>query len=46
MKMPKVYIETSVLDFVFAEDAPVKTNDAIKFFSEIESGLYLPFIPN
>jgi len=43
MKIPKVYIETSVFNFVFAEDAPEKRDDAIKLFSEIKSGLYEPY---
>ena len=43
MKVPKVYIETSVFNFVFADDAPDKKNDAIKLFEEIKEGLYEPY---
>jgi predicted nucleic acid-binding protein len=40
MKVQKVYIETSVLNFVFADDAPEKKADAQKLFAEIKAGLY------
>ena len=43
MKVPKVYIETSVFNFIFADDAPDKQGDAIKFFAEIKAGLYEPY---
>ena len=43
MKIPKVYIETSVFNFVFADDAPDKKNDALKLFTEIKAGLYEPY---
>jgi len=43
MKNPKVYIETSVFNFVFADDAPDKKNDALKLFTEIKAGLYEPY---
>ena len=43
MKTPRVYIETSVFNFVFTDDAPEKKQDALKFFAEIKAGLYEPF---
>jgi len=43
MKIPKVYIETSVFNFVLTDDAPDRKSDALKLFHEIESGLYEPY---
>ena len=43
MRTPRVYIETSVFNFVFAEDAPDKKQDALKLFEEIKAGFYEPF---
>jgi len=43
MKIPKIYIETSVLNFVFADDSPDKREVTIKLFEEIKEGRYLPF---
>jgi predicted nucleic acid-binding protein len=43
MRIPKIYLETSVLNFVFADDSPDKKIDTIKLFKEIEEGRYIPF---
>jgi predicted nucleic acid-binding protein len=43
MRIPRVYIETSVFNFVFADDAPDKKQDTLKLFDEIKSGLYTPY---
>lgn len=43
MRVPKVYIETSVFNFVFAEDAPGKREDTVIFFEEIRQGKYRPY---
>ena len=43
MRVPKVYIETSVFNFVFADDAPDKRRDTIELFEEIRQGKYIPF---
>jgi len=43
MKIPKVYIETSVFNFVLTDDAPDRKSDALKLFNEIKSGLYEPY---
>ena len=43
MRIPRAYIETSVFNFVFADDAPDKKLDTLKFFEEIKSGLYMPY---
>lgn len=38
--IPRVYLETSVFNFVFADDAPDKRDDTIRFFDEILQGKY------
>jgi predicted nucleic acid-binding protein len=43
MKIPKLYLETSVLNFVFADDSPDKRADTIKLFEDIKNGKYVPF---
>jgi predicted nucleic acid-binding protein len=43
MKIPKIYIETTVFNFLFAEDAPEKRQDTIKLFQEIRDGSYIPY---
>ena len=43
MRIPKIYLETSVLNFVFADDAPDKRSDTLKLFEEIKNGRYCPF---
>jgi len=43
MRIPKIYLETSVLNFVFADDSPDKKTDTIKLFEEIREGKYIPF---
>lgn len=44
MKKLKLYIETSVWDFLFAEDAPEKRYITRRLFKEISSGRYEVFI--
>jgi predicted nucleic acid-binding protein len=39
-KKLKLYLETSVWNFVFAEDAPEKQQITQKFFTEVEKGRY------
>lgn len=34
MRTPKIYIETSIFNFVFADDAPDKRDDALVLFRE------------
>jgi hypothetical protein len=40
MRIPKVYIETSVFNFYFADDAHEKREDTIRLFEEIRQGKY------
>lgn len=44
MKKLKLYVETSVWNFLFAEDAPEKQLETIRFFEEVRSGYYEIFI--
>ena len=46
MKVPKIYIETSVFNFFFADDAPDKRQDTLKLFTEIKEGKYAPYTSN
>ena len=43
MRIPKIYLETSVFSFVFATDAPEKKADTLKLFEEINAGKYEPY---
>jgi len=43
MRIQKVYLETSALNFVFADDSPDKKMDTLKLFEEIRGGKYLSF---
>ena len=43
MRVPKIYLETSVFNFVFADDAPDKRQDILKLFEEIKEGKYEPY---
>jgi len=40
MQKPKIYLETSIFNFVFADDAPEKKADTLKLFEEIKAGRY------
>ncbi len=44
MKKLKLYVETSVWNFLFADDAPEKKRDTKRFFEEVASGEYELFI--
>ncbi|MFA6450611.1 MAG: type II toxin-antitoxin system VapC family toxin [bacterium] len=44
MKKLKLYIETSVWNFLFADDAPEKKRDTQRFFEEVRSADYELFI--
>lgn len=44
MKRPQLYLETSVWNFFFADDAPEKRDITIAFFDKIKDGEYEIFI--
>lgn len=43
MRIPKIYLETSIFNFVFADDTPDKQLDTLKLFEEIGQGKYEPY---
>ena len=43
MRVPKVYLETTVFNFCFASDAPDKTKDTLQFFKEVKDYQYEPY---
>jgi len=43
MRTPKIYLETTLFNFFFADDAPEKKQDTIKLFQEIKDGKYIPY---
>ena len=44
MKRPQPYIETSVWNFYFADDAPEKKEITLTFFEKIRQGEYEIYI--
>ena len=44
MKKPQLYLETSVWNFYFADDAPEKKEITLSFFNKINQGDYEIFI--
>jgi hypothetical protein len=43
MRTPKIYIETSIFNFVFADNDLEKKQDTLKLFKEISDGKYEPY---
>jgi hypothetical protein len=43
LKILKIYLETTVFNFRFADDSPDKKQDTIKLFDEISQGKYIPY---
>jgi len=43
MEIPKIYLETTIFNFPFVDDAPVLRAGAIGLFREIEAGKFEPF---
>jgi len=43
LRVPKIFLETSVFNFVYAEDAPDKREDTIRLFEEIRKNFFLPY---
>jgi predicted nucleic acid-binding protein len=46
LKPLKIYLETTVFNFIFADDSPDKRQDTIKLFDEIKRGKYIPYTSN
>jgi len=43
MDKPKIYLETTIFNFPFVEDAPQYRADTLRLFSEIKAGKFRPF---
>ena len=43
MSKPKIYLETTIFNFPFTDDAPELRVDTLKFFDEIKAGKYEPY---
>jgi predicted nucleic acid-binding protein len=43
VQIPQIYIETSIFNFVFTDDAPDKRQNTLKLFAEIKEGKYEPY---
>ena len=43
MDKPKIYLETTIFNFPFADDAPQYQADTKRLFDEIKAGKFLPF---
>ena len=38
MRIPNIYLETTIFNFYFADDAPELRQDTLKLFQEIKEG--------
>jgi len=43
MGVPAIYLETTIFNFPFADDAPQYRADTLKLFEEIKAGKFKPF---
>ena len=43
MRIPLIYLETTIFNFPFADDAPQYRADSLKLFAEIKAGRFRPF---
>ncbi len=43
MRAPRVYLETTIFNFCFADDAPEMRRDTLALLEEIKAGKYEPF---
>jgi predicted nucleic acid-binding protein len=44
VRVSKIYLETTVFNFYFADDAPDKRNDTLRLFEEIRQGKFDPYM--
>jgi len=42
-KIPSIYLETTIFNFPFADDAPQYRADTLRLFTEIKAGKFKPF---
>jgi predicted nucleic acid-binding protein len=43
MRVPTIYLETTIFNFPFADDAPQYKVDTLRLFAEIKAGKFKPF---
>jgi len=43
MRIPKIYLETTIFNFPFADDAPQYKADTLRLFEEIGEGKFKPY---
>jgi predicted nucleic acid-binding protein len=43
MEKPKIYLETTMFNFLFADDSPQYTADTRQLFDEIHAGKFMPY---
>jgi hypothetical protein len=43
MSVPRIYLETTIFNFPFADDAPQYQADTLRLFAEIKAGKFEPF---
>ena len=43
MRVPTIYLETTIFNFPFADDAPQYQADTLRLFAEIRAGKFKPF---
>jgi rRNA-processing protein FCF1 len=43
MRVPKIYLETTIFNFPYADDAPDKKKATLSLFDEIRAGKYTPY---
>ncbi len=43
MRVPTMYLETTIFNFPFADDSPQYKADTLKLFEEIKEGKFKPF---
>jgi predicted nucleic acid-binding protein len=43
MTIPKIYLETTIFNFPFADDAPQYRADTLRLFEEIKAGKFEPY---
>jgi hypothetical protein len=42
-RIPKIYLETTMFNFPFADDAPQYRADTLRLFEEIRAGIFQPY---
>ena len=43
MRIPKVYLETTIFNYNFADDTPEKQQENLRLFDDIKNGLFEPY---